>query len=92
MGTAWTETLVLNASSVSPGYDLHHVAIDGCNRYWLSMESFGVNIFDDQGLLLGTLQPTNSFTFDALILADSVIYLSDSASNRIIRIDPKLQC
>ena len=90
--TSWTEKLVLNASSVAVVSNGNHVSIDECGRYWFSLGIYGLMIFSSQGSLLGTLKPTGSDIFDAVISENYVIYLSDSLGNRIIHIDPNIQC
>ena len=91
--TSWTETLALNASSVaaSPNNG-YHVSIDASGRYWFSLGSYGTVIFHSQGYSLGSFYPAGSFIFDTLITENYVVYLSDTAVGRIIRIDPNLQC
>ena len=91
--TAWTETLVLNASSVAVGANNgYHVSIDNSDRYWFSLGENGTQIFDSQGSLLGTPRPTGSNIFDTLITDNYVIYLSEYVPDRITRIDPNIQC
>ena len=91
--TSWTETLVLNASSVaaSPNNG-YHVSIDSKDRYWFSLGDYGTKIFDRQGSLLDTLQSTGSNIFDTLITDSYVIYLSQYSPDGITRIDPNIQC
>ena len=91
--TSWTETLVLNASLIVTSPDNgFHVSIDNSDRFWFSLGYQGMKIFDSQGSLLGSLFPTGTHIFDTLIGENYVTYLSDLVSNRIIRIDPNLQC
>ena len=88
--TTWTETLVLNASSVTSVSAGNHITIDACGRYWFSLGPAGVKIFDGQGLLLGSFYIPGSYIFDALILDNFVIYLSDPTLGRITRIDTNI--
>ena len=91
--TSWTETRVLNMSSfATSSFNGYHVSIDNSGRYWFSSGQYGTRVFDTQGLLLGSLYPTGYLIFDTLVLENYVIYLSDYTSNRIIRIDPNIQC
>ena len=94
--TEWNETMVFNASSSSSSLGTsitsEYVTIDDCGRFWLSLGSIGVKIFDSQGSLRGSLHPPGSTIVDILVLDNYVMYLSDTASNRISRIDPILQC
>jgi sugar lactone lactonase YvrE len=70
----------------------NHVKIDECGRFWFSLGDYGVKIYDNQGLFLGNLTFTNTSIFDTIITDDYIIYLSDTRSNRVIRIDPDIQC
>ena len=90
--TSWTEMLVLDASSYASLFNGVHVSIDNSDRYWFSLGSSGAKIFDNQGAFLGTVQPAGSFVFDTLIADNYVIYLSDNALGRIIRMEPNLEC
>ena len=90
--TSWTETLVVNAWPTTGSSDGNHVSVDNDGRYWFSLGQFGIKVFNRQGASIDTLKPTNSSIFDTLITDNYVIYLSDKGSNRIIRIDPNLQC
>jgi hypothetical protein len=90
--TSWRETLLLNARPLVNSSNGHHVSIDNTGRYWFSLGDYGTKIFDAQRSLLGTLHPTNSLIFDTLITDNYVIYLADIALDRIIRIEPNLQC
>ena len=88
----WSGTLVLNASSSASSSDGAHITIDDCDRYWFSLGTYGVQVFDKQGSPLGSLYPRGTDVFDTLMLDNYVIYQSDLASNRIIRLDPHIQC
>ena len=81
----WSATLVVNASLVAPTSDGAHITIDDCDRYWFSLGTYGVQVFDKQGSPLGSLYPRGTNVFDTLMLDNYVIYQSDLASNRIIR-------
>ena len=90
--TRWNETLLFSAwSSVSTSSGFH-VSVDSSDRYWLSMGTFGVKIFNSQGTLLDSLYPSGFDIFDTLISDNFVLYLSDQGGYRIIRIDPNVQC
>ena len=90
--TRWNETLLFNAWSSAPVSNGFHVSVDSSDRYWFSMGTFGVKIFSSQGTLLDSLYPSGFEIFDTLIADNFVVYLSDKATSRIIRIDPNLQC
>ena len=87
-GNEWNETLAFNASSGTVEY----MTIDDCGRFWVSLKSAGVKIFDSQGSFRGSLHPPGSAIVDVLVRNDYVIYLSDANTNRIIRIDPNIEC
>ena len=91
-GTAWTETLVLDAWSLTGSSDGNHITLDAYGRYWLSLGQYGIKIFDSAGSIGGAFQPANASIFDAIIVDHGPIYLSDTQSNRIIRIDPDISC
>jgi hypothetical protein len=90
--TTWTQKLFLNASSVAGSSNGNHLTIDECGRYWFSLGSWGVRIFNNQGSLLGNITQTNSSFFDTLITDDYVIYLSDTTKNQVTRIDLNIRC
>lgn len=90
--TEWMESLVLNASSVTGFSGGSHLSMDKCDRFWLSLGSHGIWIFNSQGSHLGTLNMTSVDVYDTLILDNHLIYVSDYSSNRIIRIDPHIRC
>ena len=90
-GTAWNETLAVTPSPVASSSG-NHVTMDGCDRYWLSLGAGGVQVFDRAGLLVNLILPTGSNIFDALVLDNYVIYLSDNGGNTILRLDPNIHC
>ncbi|CAF1033302.1 unnamed protein product [Adineta steineri] len=90
--TLWTEKLLLNAGPIAPSPYGSHLTIDGCKRYWFSLGTYDVLIFDSYGLFLGNITQTNYTVFHAIIANNYVVYLSDNQFNRIIRIDPNIQC
>ena len=90
--TGWSETLAVTAPPAVPTYSGNHVSIDDCGRYWLSLGAVRVQVSDRTGLSIDSLHPTGSYIFDTLILDNYVIYLSDNGGNRIIRLDPNIQC
>jgi len=90
--TGWSENLVLDAQSVASNSSGNHIAIDECGRFWFALSNYDLMIFDSQGSFLGNFTLTNSSIFDVIITDNYVMYLSDTASNRLIRIDPNIQC
>ena len=88
----WSETVAFNAASAAASVTSGYMTIDDCSRLWLSLGSAEVKIFDRQGSFGGSLHRPGSTIVDTLVRDNYVIYLSDTASNRIIRIDPNIQC
>jgi hypothetical protein len=88
----WTETLFLDARPLVSSPNGYHLIIDECDRYWFVLGNSGIMIFNNQGLLLGNFTQINLIAFDAIITDNYVIYISDQINNRIIRIDPNIQC
>ena len=90
--TSWTENLFIDAWPLTGSSGGDHISADDCGRYWLSLRSYGIKIFDSQRSFHGTFNPAGSSVFDTIIGENYLIYLSDSSSNRIIRIDPDIRC
>ena len=90
--TSWTEKLALDVGSSVGHINTRHVFVDQCGRYWLSSVSNGVKIISDDGFFFDTFSPMGSLPFDTFIGDNYVVYLSDPASNRLIRVDPNIQC
>jgi hypothetical protein len=88
----WSENLVLDARPVSGPSSGPHIAIDECGRFWFSLNNYDLKIFDSQGSFLGNFTFTNASIFHTIITDNYVMYLSDTNSSRIIRIDPDIQC
>ncbi|CAF1502775.1 unnamed protein product [Rotaria magnacalcarata] len=63
------------------------LTIDQYNRYWVSSGSNGIQIYNSQGILIGTINNICSFVFDVLISSDYVLYVSCYSSNQVWRID-----
>lgn len=88
----WLETLFIDATTVTSTSGGDHLIIDDCDRYWFSLGGNGLRIYDNQGFLITNVTQMTPFIFDTLITDNYVIYLSDTISNRITRIDPNIQC
>jgi hypothetical protein len=88
----WTEKLFLDARPLVSSPNGYHLIIDECDRYWFVLGYSGIMIFNNQGLLLGNFTQINLIAFDAIITDNYVIYISDQINNRIIRLDPNIQC
>ncbi len=88
----WNQTLLINATPWAPTSSGNHIAIDECGRFWFSLSNYGLQVFDSQGAFLANMTIANSSIFDTIITANYTFYLSDTSSQRIIRIDPNIQC
>lgn len=92
----WTERLVFDASSLQNGTFGTFVSIDECGRFWFSLETFAVSIFDEQGIFLKSFSLITGMIMDTLITDNYVMFFSDrnttSTYSRILRVDPHIQC
>ena len=91
-GSTWNETLVVNATDLSSNRWGAHVMIDECQRFWLSTSNDGVLIYNSQGQPDGTFSTIWNGTFDAMFLDNYVMLLSDRVANKLIRLDPQIEC
>ncbi|CAF2214298.1 unnamed protein product [Rotaria magnacalcarata] len=89
---SWTETFDFSAIPVAPSSSGNHILIDECDRRWYSLGNYGIKIFNSSGSPIGSFSLANLSVFDTLLTDNYVIYLSDTLSNRIIRIDPNMDC
>lgn len=90
--TFWKETLVIDAQPYVNTSNGNHVAIDECGRSWFSLGTAGLLIFDKQGTLVGNYSDVSKNIFDAFIMKNYVLYLSDLMSRQIHRIEPNTEC
>jgi hypothetical protein len=88
----WNQTLLINATPWAPTSSGNHIAIDECGRFWFSLGNYGLQVFDSQGVFLANMTIANSSIFDTIITDNYTFYLSDTHLQRIIRIDPNIQC
>ncbi|UJR16663.1 hypothetical protein I4U23_003563 [Adineta vaga] len=85
----WTQTLFVSApTTLTYG---SHVLIDDCNRRWFTVYDYGLRIYSANGISLGNWSMDKGY-FDTLFLDNYVMILSNSANNKIIRIDPQITC
>jgi hypothetical protein len=91
-GLTWSETLIVNAANLSTNRWGAHVMIDDCERFWLSTSDNGLLIYDSQGQLEGTFNSTWNGIFDAIFLKNYVMLLADRVANKLIRLDPQINC
>ena len=90
----WSEKLLFDATPLNNVSGGTYVTTDECGRFWFSMETFEINVFDSHGGLLGKLSFSTGLIVDTLISDNYVMYFSDrnTPGSRIIRIDPGIQC
>ncbi len=92
--TSWIARLVINTGSITSNTGGTFVTIDECGRYWFSLDTYIVKIFDSLGSWIGNFSLGSGAIMDVLIGDNYVMYFSDrnSSRGRIIRIDPHIQC
>ncbi|CAF3471118.1 unnamed protein product [Rotaria socialis] len=83
----WQERLLFYVYASPSTNSAINLTIDQYNRYWVSSGSNGVQIYNNQGILMGTIKNICPFAFDVLITSDYVLYVSCFNSNQIWRID-----
>ena len=88
----WNETLFANVSSVVSGARATYMTVDECGRKWLSVGGTTMIIYDDNGTHIGSFDVPSTGIFDALFMDKYVMYLSDQAGKKIIRLDPHITC
>ena len=89
--TYWKGEPFIDATSITSTKDGNHVLYDQCGRYWFSLGSNGIKLFNIQTLFVGNLNLTKA-VFDTIITNNYTIYISDSSSNQIIRLEPQIEC
>jgi hypothetical protein len=92
--TLWIERLVIDGSSIGNSSSGTFITIDDCGRYWFSLGTPVIQIFDSLGHWIGNFSLGTGMIFDILISNNYVMYFSDrdSSWSRIVRIDPHIQC
>lgn len=90
----WDEQRIVNAQPIRNISGGTFMTIDECGRYWFSLETSAVYIFDHLGSLAGIFSFGIAMIMDTLIADDYVMYFTDRRTNasRIIRIDPNIDC
>lgn len=92
VNTGWNETLFLNLLRLNGSGGSTSMAIDECGRFWFPTERNTVLIYSQQGILLGNYTIASLAVSFMKIMDNYVIYMSDWSSNRIVRLDPNIQC
>ena len=90
--TQWSEGLFINATPTAPASNGNHLLLDECGRWWFSLGINGLQIFDKAGVFLANLTFPGVSVFDTVLTENYLLYLSDLSGNRIIHIDPNIQC
>jgi hypothetical protein len=90
--TRWNQNLFINAQESGASSNGNHITTDECGRFWFSSSNDSLLIFNSQGSYLDRFTITGSKIFDTIITTNYVMYLSDDKSNRVIRIDPGIEC
>ncbi|CAF3363035.1 unnamed protein product [Rotaria sp. Silwood1] len=92
--TSWSETLIIDATSIRNISGGTSVTIDECGRYWFSLETSIIQIFNSLGTWIGNFSLESGWIIDTLITDNYVMYFSDrfTGFSRIIRIDPHIVC
>jgi sugar lactone lactonase YvrE len=88
----WIQTLVLSSMNTNGQGGAARVTIDECGRFWSTFEINTIFIHDQEGQYLGNWTLPNSTIFDIKIMDNYLIYLTDSNSNKTMRVDPGFQC
>ncbi|CAF2748269.1 unnamed protein product [Rotaria sp. Silwood2] len=92
--TSWIETRIIDASTIQNISGGTSVTIDECGRYWFSLETSVIQIFNSLGSWIGNFSLGSGLIMDTIVTDNYVMYLSDglTSSGRIIRIDPHIEC
>lgn len=69
-----------------------HLFVDDCGRIWFALTTFGIRIYDPNGVEIANWNLTSSVLFDILILPDYVVFVTIRTSQQIIRYDPQVSC
>ncbi|CAF1076586.1 unnamed protein product [Adineta ricciae] len=85
----WTQSLF--ATAPAPSAYGAHIFVDDCNRRWFTVYGYGIRIYDANGASLGNWSIGGGY-FDALLLDNYVLILSNSANSKLTRIDPQVTC
>ena len=91
-GVTWKETLFIDTHALASNRWGSHVTIDDCQRFWFSTSDNGLLIYDSQGQLKEVFNSTWDGVFDAIFMGNYVMLLSDRIANKIIRLDPQIEC
>jgi hypothetical protein len=92
ISTVWTQNLFLDAKPIATADNGNHLTFDECNRCWYSLGTSGIRIFNNQGAFVANFTQMVSAPFDTLITDNYVIYISDTGTNKIMRINPNILC
>ena len=88
----WIERFVFQVPKWNNSGGATHLTIDECDRFWLSLGNDRIIICDEQGNQLGNFTVANAGIYDLQISKNYLMYFADNLSNRIVRLDPNIQC
>ena len=89
---SWVHRPITVTGSIPSSASGSHLSVDDCQRLWFSIGGFGIAIFASNGSHLGNFTRVSNGLFDAIFMDNYVMYLSDNAGGRIIRLDPNITC
>lgn len=90
--STWKEKRFLNTSTLTSSSGGNHFAIDECDRWWVTLGSNGLYIYQNRALLQRNFTRITAFMFDIIITDNYVIYLSDTTSSKVIRMALNVTC
>jgi hypothetical protein len=90
--TSWKVKLLVDGAAVDSSSFGSHLLIDKFERIWLVTYSNGIYVFDTEGRWLGQVTIASNGVIDALVTDKYIVFVSDKANGRIIRLDPQLTC
>ena len=91
-GSSWILSNLTATKTTSPEIP-GQVAIDSCQRIWLTVYKFGIRIYDTTGHTLLANWSTISTGLDTLLILDAYeMFFGDYDNNQIQHFNPKLQC
>jgi hypothetical protein len=91
-GPSW-QVSNLTATKPSGSEIITQVAIDSCERMWVTVYGFGIRIYDKTGQNLLANWSTISTGLDTLLILDNYeTFLGDYDNNKIFYFAPNLQC
>ena len=92
-GISNTWSLVsFNATKVSASESLGDAIIDSCGRLWVVVYGFGIRIYDPSATVVLANWAVSTGLDDILLLDTYELFLSDYNGNKILHLNPNIQC